>query len=73
MPPKQLVNLEKIGKLKVEFPAKTEFDGLVRSGSARLKDSTYSAQLDIDNALVEALIRVAKEIEKRVCALKPLA
>jgi hypothetical protein len=40
MPSNQLVNLERIGKLKAEPPAKAEFDGLVRSGSARLKDST---------------------------------
>jgi len=140
MPSNQLANLEKIGKLKAEPPAKAEFDGLVRSGSARLKDSTnsslsrdskfdlaynaahalalaalrwhgyrsesrylvfqclehslaleaknwrvldeahrkrnvaeYEGELDIDDALVEALIRAAQEIEKRVRALKPLA
>jgi len=139
MPSKQLVNLEKIGKLKAESSAKAEFDGLVRSGSVRLKDSAnnslsrdsqfdlaynaahalalaalrwhgyrsenrylvfqclehtlgfdakewrvldeahrkrnvakYEGELDIDDALVEALIRATKEIEKRVCALKPL-
>lgn len=35
----QLANLVKIGKLKVEEFAKSEFDGLVRSGAARLKDA----------------------------------
>jgi hypothetical protein len=140
MPSKQLASLEKIGKLKAEPPAKAEFDGLVRSGSARLEDSAnnslsrdskfdlaynaahalalaalrwhgyrsesrylvfqclehtlafepkdwrvlddahrkrniaeYEGEIDIDDALVEALIRAAKEIEKRVRALKPLA
>jgi hypothetical protein len=43
MPSKQLANLEKIGKLKSEPPAKAEFDGLLRSGSARLKDSTNNS------------------------------
>lgn len=32
----------------------------------------YEGELDIDDALVDALIRVAKEIEKRVRELKPL-
>ena len=34
----QLDNLVKIGQLKVEAKAQSEFDGLVRSGMARLKD-----------------------------------
>jgi hypothetical protein len=135
----QLVNLERIGKLKAEPPAKAEFDGLLRSGSARLKDSAiaalsrdskfdlaynaahalalaalrwhgfrsenrylvfqclehtlefeakewrvldeahrkrnvaeYEGEIDLDDALVDALIRAAKEIEKRVRALAPL-
>jgi hypothetical protein len=139
MPSKQLANLARIGKLKIERPAKAEVDGLVRSGSIRLKDATndsisrdskfdlaynaahalalaalrwhgyrsesrflvfqclehtlefeplewrvldeahrkrniaeYEGELDIDDALVEALIRAAKEIGKRVRALKPL-
>jgi hypothetical protein len=140
MPSKQLANLEKIGKLKAEPPSKAEFDGLLRSGSARLKDSTnsslsrdskfdlaynaahalalaalrwhgfrsdsryhvfqclehtlafearewrvldeahrkrnvaeYEGELDIDDALVDAMIRAAKEIEKRIRALTPIA
>ncbi len=32
----------------------------------------YDGDLEIDDALVEALIRAAKEIEKRVRALGPL-
>ncbi len=36
---KQLDNLVRIGKLKAEPPTKAEFDGLVRSGRARLKDA----------------------------------
>ena len=139
MTSRQLTNLEKIGKLKAEPPSKAEFDGLVRSGAARLKDcaikslsrdgrfdlsynaahalalaalrwqgyrsdsrylvfqclehtlgfaanewrvldeahrkrnvAEYEGDLDIDDALVEALIRTAMEIEKRVRALKPL-
>lgn len=35
----QLDNLVRIGKLKAEPPAKAEFDGLVRSGKARLNDA----------------------------------
>ena len=35
----QLDNLVKIGKLKIEPPERAEFDGLVRSGSVRLKDA----------------------------------
>ena len=139
MPSRQLANLERIGKLKAEPPAKAEFGGLLRSGSARLKDSTnsalsrdskfdlayngahalalaalrwhgfrsenrylvfqclehtlgfearewrvldeahrkrnvaeYEGEIDIDDALVDALIRAAKEIERRVRALTPL-
>ena len=36
MPSKQLANLEKIGKLKSEPPAKAEFDGLSHAGTALL-------------------------------------
>ncbi len=35
-----LENLVKTGQLKQEPPAKAEFDGLVRLGSAKLKDAT---------------------------------
>ena len=34
-----LENLEKIGKLKKERVSQTEFDGLVKSGRARLADA----------------------------------
>ena len=37
-----------------------------------LPAAEYEGDLDIDDALVEALIRTAMEIEKRVRALKPL-
>jgi hypothetical protein len=37
-----LENLVKIGQLKHEAPAQAELDGLVRLGSAKLKDATNS-------------------------------
>lgn len=139
MPIPQLDSLAKIGKLKAESPARGEFDGLVRSGSARLHDATnnelhidsrfdlaynathalalaalrwhgyrsenryivfqclehtlalpaeqwrvvdqahrkrnaaeYEGELDIDEALLTALVRVAQEIRTRVLALAPI-
>ena len=49
MPPKQLDNLAKIGKLKSEPPARGEIVGLLRSGKVRLKDSQQKT-LSIDSA-----------------------
>ena len=49
MPPKQLDNLAKIGKLKSEPPARGEIVGLQRSGKVRLKDSQQKT-LSIDSA-----------------------
>jgi hypothetical protein len=42
MPLPHLDNLVRIGKLKSEAPAAAEFNGLVRSGKARLKDANNS-------------------------------
>jgi len=39
MPPAALENLARTGKLKAEPAAQTEFDGMVRSGIARLSDA----------------------------------
>lgn len=39
MPSPELDNLVRIGQLKAEPYAQSEFDGLVRSGSVRLKDA----------------------------------
>ena len=39
MPLAELDNLARIGKLKVELPAASELEGLLRSGSARLADA----------------------------------
>ena len=39
MTPRELANLAQIGKLKAEPAAQKEFDGLVKSGRARLKDA----------------------------------
>ena len=39
MATKQLDNLVRIGQLKAEPPSKNEYEGLVRSGRARLKDA----------------------------------
>ena len=137
--PSPLENLAKTGKLTLEPPAKAEFDGLVDSGSVRLKDarnttlslesrfdlaynaahslalaalryhgyraqnrylvfqvlphtlslpneqwrvldsahqrrnmSEYEGATSIDRATVEAVIRVATDVEARVRALGPL-
>ena len=137
LPP--LDNLVRIRQLKTEPAAKTEIDGLMRSGNARLKDAQltslsldsrfdlaynaahafslaalrwhgyrsenryivfqclehtvrlppeqwrileqahrkrniaeYEGDLDVDQALVEALIRVAQEVALRVTALGPV-
>jgi hypothetical protein len=43
-----LDNLVQIRQLKAEAPAQTEIDGLVRSGSARLKDA-QSLDLSLDS------------------------
>jgi hypothetical protein len=139
MPIPQLDNLAKIGKLKSESAARGEFDGLLRFGSARLRDAPntnlhidsrfdlaynasralalaalrwhgyrsdnrylvfqclehtldlpaeqwrvvdqahrkrnvaeYEGELDIDEALLTALVRVAQEILTRVRALGPV-
>ena len=135
----QLDNLVRIRQLKSETPAQAELDGLIRSGSARLKDAQqenlsldgrfdlaynaahalslaalrwhgyrsenryivfqclehtvklppaqwrvldqahrkrnvaeYEGHLDVDQSLVEALIRVAQEVASRVATLGPL-
>ena len=39
MPPDQLDNLVRTGKLKAEPPSQAELDGLIRSGAVRLKDA----------------------------------
>ncbi|MBI5450908.1 MAG: hypothetical protein HY940_06070 [Gammaproteobacteria bacterium] len=134
-----LDNLVRIGQLKAEPPAQTEFDGLVRSGLVRLKDAEnvslelesrfdlaynaahalslaalrwhgyrsenrylvfqalthtlaldamqwrvldqahrkrnlaeYEGDLDMDEALVAAIIRVARAVAERVAALGPV-
>jgi hypothetical protein len=136
MPPDQLDNLVRIGKLKIEPPAQVELDGLIRSGTVRLRDAEntslglesrfdlaynaahalalaalrfhgyrsenrylvfqclqhtlglpveqwrvldrahaqrnraeYEGDTDLDLALVEAVIRVGREIEKRLIGL----
>ena len=40
MPPDPLENLVRIGQLKAEEPSETDINGLIRSGLARLKDSS---------------------------------
>lgn len=133
-----LQNLVRIGKLKIEQPSRTEFEGLLRSGAHRLQDSQnntlnlesrfdlsynaayalalaalrwhgyrsenrylvfqslshtlelpneqwrildqahrkrnlaeYEGDVDVDVSLVDAIIRVALELEERVNALSP--
>lgn len=43
MPSAELDNLVRVGKLKSEATAQSEFDGLVRSGSVRLRDAENEA------------------------------
>ena len=136
MPQRELDNLVRIGQLKTEQPAKSELEGLLRSGQSRLTDAEradlslesrfdlgynaahalalaalrlrgyrsesrylvfqclqhtidlpneqwrvldqahrkrnlaeYEGEVDVDVQLIEAMLRVAREIEKR---LKPL-
>lgn len=136
MPQDELNNLVRIGKLKLEPPARAELEGLLRSGSLRLADSRradislesrfdlaynathalalaalraegyrsdsrylvfqclqhtiglsnaqwrvldqahrkrnlaeYEGELDVDEQLLEAMLRVAREVEKRVTIL----
>lgn len=136
MPQDELNNLVRIGKLKLEPPARAELEGLLRSGSLRLADSRradislesrfdlaynathalalaalrsegyradlrylvfqclqhtiglsnaqwrvldqahrkrnlaeYEGELDVDEQLLEAMLRVAREVEKRVAIL----
>jgi hypothetical protein len=135
----QLDNLVRVGKLKSEPPAKAEFEGLIRSGGARLIDAAnkslhlesrfdlaynaahalslaalrwhgyrsenrylvfqclehtlgikpeqwrvldqvhrkrvlaeYEGELDIDEHLLAALLRVTKDVQKRVTSLAPI-
>ena len=136
MPRDELKNLARIGKLKLEPPARAELEGLMRSGSLRLADSQraeislesrfdlaynathalalaalraegyradsrylvfqclqhtaglsnaqwrvldqahrkrnlaeYEGELDVDEQLLEAMLRVAREVEQRVASL----
>jgi hypothetical protein len=48
MPPQQLDNLVRIGKLKTEPAAQAELDGLLRSVAARIKDAE-NEQLSIES------------------------
>lgn len=133
-----LDNLARIGRLKMEPPARAEFEGLLRSGRLRLADAQnealslesrfdlaynaahalalaalrwhgfrsdnrylvfqclqhtldlpneqwrvldqahrkrnvaeYEGNVDLDTSLIEAVIRVAREVERRVAGLKP--
>ncbi len=43
MPLPQLDNLVRAGQLKAELPAQSEIDGLIRSGTVRLKDAGNAA------------------------------
>jgi len=140
MPSDQLDNLVRIGKLKTEPPSQVELDGLIRSGTVRLRDAEnttlglesrfdlaynaahalalaalrfcgyrsenrylvfqclqhtlglsaeywrvldlahtkrnradYEGDADLDMSLVEAVIRVVREIEKRLAGLGKIA
>ncbi|MEN6587147.1 MAG: hypothetical protein ABFE02_14000 [Sulfuricella sp.] len=134
-----LDNLVRVGKLKAELPAQSEFDGLIRSGMVRLRDAEnaalslesrfdlaynaahalslaalrwhgyrsenrylvfqtlphtlgleaaqwrvldqahnkrnlaeYEGDLDVDDALVAALVRIARVVAERVATLGPV-
>lgn len=58
-----LDNLARAGQLKTEPAAQTELDGLAHSGKVRL---------EIDEAVVAALIRVTTEVDARLRALGKL-
>jgi hypothetical protein len=82
MPLAPLDNLVRSGQLKLEPAARSEIDGLTRSGQVqwRMLDQAhrkrnlaeYEGNLEIDEHLLAALIRVAGEVEKRLVALGPL-
>ncbi len=48
MPSDQLDNLVRVGKLKTEPPSQVELDGLIRSGTVRLKDAE-NATLSVES------------------------
>jgi hypothetical protein len=72
-----LANLASIGKLKAEPGAAAEIEGLLRSGGRRLEDANNGSEpwpsteglVDVEEGLVEAIIRVALEVQRRVAAL----
>ncbi len=79
----ELDNLLRIGKLKAEPPAASELAGLLHSGIVRLADAQrvlddahrkrniaeYEGDIEVDAALLEALLRVTAELATRVRAL----
>ncbi len=65
-----LLNLARIGKLKAEPPAQSEFDGLLRSGRVRLADARKAA-----NALesrFDLAYNAAEEVLRGVEGLGPI-
>lgn len=110
----ELDNLVRVRQLKAETGTQTEFDGLLRSGAARLHDASnsalnpesrfdlaynaahalslaalrlrvldqahrkrnlaeYEGEVEIDPALLAALLRVATDVEAAVRRLGPVA
>jgi hypothetical protein len=69
----QLDNLVRIRQLKLEPAAHAEIDGSMRSGHRKRNIAEYEGYLDIDQGVIEALIRVAAEVASRVAALGPVA
>ena len=65
-----LDNLARTGQLKTEPAAQAELDGLTHSGRVRLADAANPAlNLEIDEAVVTAPIRVTTEVDARLRAL----
>ncbi len=71
--PSPLDNLVAIGKLKTAPLVQQEIDGRARFSHKKRNLTEYEGSSDIDEALVEAVIRIARETEKRVVALGPVA
>lgn len=58
MPSSELDNLVRIGKLKEEPPGRSELEGLIRSGEARLADAPRTDLLAATRELLGAVQRL---------------
>lgn len=74
MTSRELENLVRIGKLKRGSRSARDFDGLVRSGMARLNDASNPALSLVGrfDLAYDDLIRAAEAIRNDLSALPPL-